>query len=465
MFNPETEYDVTFDTISLRDFHDYWEDYVVRPPYQRKSVWSRKKQQNLLDSLFRRYYIPRIVIRHVRLNSKKTVREIIDGQQRITTAKAFFDNEVPLPRSLKDVHPDLAGKYYRELSVDLRKFVDKELKYNADVVKGIDDPHDPEHQRVASDIFWRLQQGETLTFMEIAHARLSSVARNFIVKYADDIHFDYESYRPVDSNPNKHAFFRVIDRGNDRMQHLALLARLLLLEESDGAADVNDTAVMDLVERGKRPDGIANESYENEPQAKATLRTMRVFYDVFSKDPMVTGGDGMRELRVEYFIISMYLLLRHLLKYYAFDDGERALFRQFVIKFHQRWKARREDDNDVLVFSDHRQQTANDIEHRQRILRQIFFVYAGEQGHTMRTKDVKRAFDEAQRILIYRRDNGLCQVCLASGKSVQESTVPWREYDADHIIPHSFGGPTDVANAQVLCRYHNQQKGATLQPA
>src|SRR2546426_8156445 len=89
MFNPRTAYDVGFDTIAIKDLADYKEEYVVRPPYQRKSVWSRKKQQALLDSLFRRYYIPRIVIRLVRLDEECTVKEVIDGQQRITTAQDF----------------------------------------------------------------------------------------------------------------------------------------------------------------------------------------------------------------------------------------------------------------------------------------------------------------------------------------------------------------------------------------
>lgn len=58
MFNPQTAYDAYKDKIDIRDFHNYPEDYVVRPPYQRKSVWGTGKQQALLDSLFRRYYIP-----------------------------------------------------------------------------------------------------------------------------------------------------------------------------------------------------------------------------------------------------------------------------------------------------------------------------------------------------------------------------------------------------------------------
>jgi uncharacterized protein with ParB-like and HNH nuclease domain len=99
MFNPQTEYDIYQDKIDVRDFHDYPEDFVVRPPYQRKSVWGTGKQQALLDSLFRRYYIPRLVLREVRLGETRLVREVVDGQQRITTVQRFFADEVKLPSS------------------------------------------------------------------------------------------------------------------------------------------------------------------------------------------------------------------------------------------------------------------------------------------------------------------------------------------------------------------------------
>lgn len=89
MFNPQNKYEITFKEIPIRDFVHFWEEFVVRPPYQRKSVWSRKKQQELLDSMFRRYYVPRVVIREIRLGDQDTLREVIDGQQRIITANLF----------------------------------------------------------------------------------------------------------------------------------------------------------------------------------------------------------------------------------------------------------------------------------------------------------------------------------------------------------------------------------------
>ena len=62
-FNPETAYTIVRQSINVRHFHAYRRRYVVRPPYQRKTVWDNAKKRALLDSLFRRYYIPSIVLR------------------------------------------------------------------------------------------------------------------------------------------------------------------------------------------------------------------------------------------------------------------------------------------------------------------------------------------------------------------------------------------------------------------
>ncbi len=75
-------------------------------------------------------------------------------------------------------------------------------------------------------------------------------------------------------------------------------------------------------------------------------------------------------------------------------------------------------------------------------------------------KDENRAFSELARIIIYRRDKGLCQQCLREGKPENEAKVSWSKYQADHVLPHSKGGKTDIENGELLCAYHNQSKGA-----
>jgi 5-methylcytosine-specific restriction endonuclease McrA len=460
MFNPQTEYDIYQDKIDVRDFHDYPEDFVVRPPYQRKSVWGTGKQQALLDSLFRRYYIPRLVLREVRLGETRLVREVVDGQQRITTVQRFFADEVKLPSSLNNFHKGLGGAKYSELLPEIRKFVDKSLKLDVDIIKNIDDPRNSEHQRIATEIFWRLQQGESLNFMEVAHARLSSPVRNFLVKYADDITFDYAIYKPVDENPDKHPFFDLIERGNDRMQHLSLMGRLLLVERAGGATDVRDKLLASLIDETQIPKGVGDESYEKEKEASSVLKTLNTFHKIFKDDPSLDAENGIKELTREYFIISVVMLVRHLQKYYALAPELYPRMRDFLYRFHERWQRHREDDRDILIFSDNRQQSKVDLENRDRIIRQAFFEYLEGEGIALQTLDTKRAFNEAEKIRIYRRDEGLCQACLKEGRSKVQATVSWGDYQADHIIAWIKGGQTVEENAQVLCTFHNASKGS-----
>ena len=174
---------------------------------------------------------------------------------------------------------------------------------------------------------------------------------------------------------------------------------------------------------------------------------LNLFYDIFKNDPMVRDGSPLRELSVEYFIISVYLLLRHLRAYYVFGQEERDLFRKFVTAYHQRWKAAKQTDNDILLFTTNRQQSTGETEARDRMLRQAFFQFSGQQPHQMLTKDDRQVFSETERIAIYRKDDGLCQMCLAEGKPGKEARVPWSEFDADDVIPHARGGPTEIENA------------------
>ena len=461
-FNPKQEYLITESKINLKDFFDYREDYITRPPYQRKSVWAVKKQQSLFDSLFRRFYIPRLVVREVRLSEDRTVREIIDGQQRITAIQEFFDNKFKLPVSLKDIHPDLAGKYFADLSSDLRRFIDRELLINADIVKNIDNPTNPEHQKVATEIFWRLQQGEQLNFMEIAHAKLSSLSRNFVVKYSDDETFDYENYKPVDTNPNKHKFFQIIERDNNRMQHLTLLTRFLLIEEANDYTELKDAAVTDFIERYDDIKGIGNYEFENNQVAKNCLQNLDLYFDIFKNDPMFDENVGIKELSREYVIISFYVLLRHLKYNYVIEGTEKEWINNFFFKFYERWSQGDQNDFDIVVFSNNRQQSQNNLRERDIILRQIFFDSLIENNFSLKTFDAKRLFNESEKIKIYRRDKGLCQECLQEGKPENEALVTWSNYQADHIYPYSKGGLTNIENAQVLCSYHNKRKGARV---
>ncbi len=464
-FNPRTEYDIERTNIPIRDFSAYNDEYETRPPYQRKVVWERKKQQALLDSLFRRFYIPSVVIRLVRLGETQTKREVVDGQQRINAVQAFFNDELPLPDSLADINSLLPNSCYSELPGEIKRFVDRELKFDVDIIKNISNPLDAGHQATATEIFWRLQQGESLNKMETAHARLSSLVRNFLVKYADDYDFDFKTYESIDVNPHKLGFFtETRARSNSRMQHLSLLGRFLLLEIEQGPTNIGDVAIVDLIDETIQANGIGISSYEECPPARAVLQNLKRMHEVFHDDPLLDTaiyGTGILALRFEYLTISCYLLFRHLLKHYTYNDEVRLCFRDFVYEFYERTRGISGASERVLQFVENRQQNVGAVEIRDQIFRLEFFAFAKHKGLNLLVKDGQRMFSEEERIAIYLRDNGLCQICLAEGMPNREARVAWSEFEADHVLPHSCGGQTLIENGQVLCRTHNRQKGAS----
>ena len=190
------------------------------------------------------------------------------------------------------------------------------------------------------------------------------------------------------------------------------------------------------------------------------LKSLDLGFKIFKDDPAVDEENGVKELRIEYFIVSVLMLLRHLRLYYAVEQKHYELIRSFVYAFHERWQSHHEDDRDILLFSDSRQQSKTDLEVRDRVMRQAFFEFLEERGEQLRSLDKKRVFNEAERIRIYRKAESLCEACLAEGKTREEAQVSWGKYQADHIMPWIKGGATTEDNAQVLCQYHNAKKNA-----
>jgi len=175
---------------------------------------------------------------------------------------------------------------------------------------------------------------------------------------------------------------------------------------------------------------------------------------------MIDSRSGIKELSVEYFIISVYLLIRHLSNYYVMNDESKIIIREFIYDFHRRTKSAEAATNmNLLTFSNRRQQGEHDVETRDIIVRQEFFEYLKKNNKEIIEKDSKRAFTELERIIIYRDGKGLCQECLREGKSENESKVSWSNYQADHVVPHAKGGRTSLDNSELLCSHHNQSKG------
>ncbi len=72
-------------------------------------------------------------------------------------------------------------------------------------------------------------------------------------------------------------------------------------------------------------------------------------------------------------------------------------------------------------------------------------------------KDDQRLFTHDQRMAIYRRDKGMCQLNI----KCDGAKCDWDNWEADHIKPWAKGGRTTVINGQVACLACNPSKGDT----
>ncbi len=67
----------------------------LNPWYQRRSVWNDSQKSYLINTLFERKPIPTLYIRHtIDLEKEKSMKEVVDGQQRIRAILSYYNNEI-----------------------------------------------------------------------------------------------------------------------------------------------------------------------------------------------------------------------------------------------------------------------------------------------------------------------------------------------------------------------------------
>ena len=87
----------------------------LNPDFQRGSVWSPAARTFLIDTILRQLPIPKVYLRtNIDVTTKKTVREVVDGQQRMRAILDFADDGFPLTKRAGEFR----GLKYSTLSVE-----------------------------------------------------------------------------------------------------------------------------------------------------------------------------------------------------------------------------------------------------------------------------------------------------------------------------------------------------------
>ncbi len=91
---------------------------TLNPEFQRRSVWSPSARIFLIDTILRRLPIPKVFMRTIiDVKTKRSVREVVDGQQRMRAILDFANDQMTLSSRAKEFR----GLRYSTLPDDLKQ--------------------------------------------------------------------------------------------------------------------------------------------------------------------------------------------------------------------------------------------------------------------------------------------------------------------------------------------------------
>lgn len=122
---------------TVSDLYNWYRsgELFLQPKFQRRKIWKPIAKSYLIDTLLRGLPMPKIYYRmQVNPSTVKSVREIVDGQQRLDAIFGYVDNQFAVRKS----HGEAGGKRFRDLDPDVQNRI---LYYDvaADLLIGADD--------------------------------------------------------------------------------------------------------------------------------------------------------------------------------------------------------------------------------------------------------------------------------------------------------------------------------------
>lgn len=403
------------------------------PPYQRETgVWDYDKKQLLIDSLLRKYDLPKLYF-HDLTHSKEPISfAVVDDKQRLDAIWKFLSNEVAVTSDIllheEDLGEILEGTYFKDFTPSQQDYF-KSRSIDVVLIQNAEDDD-------IEDLFSRLNNGEPLNAAEKRNAMKGDMVK--LIREVADLPF----------------FSEALPFKNRRFSHYEVAAKLIRLEltEKQGGGLICDLKKKFLDEMVKTKHKLTEkEKKDLSARVKNNLKSLsKVFED---KDPLL----GKQSYPQMYYIFVKYIT-----KHY----GHTKLY-ELVSKFVQDFqKSRIENlliadeekrDPQLIEFGRLAMQGTNDMssmESRNNImLRRFLFSHPGVE-----LLDPRREFNDSERYAIWVRADKKCEKCGATLSSLEEM-------DADHRVKHTNGGKTTLENGRCLCitcnRKDNQKSEKT----
>jgi uncharacterized protein DUF262 len=132
MEKPERSSYTPLDFLSWREA----KSFVLVPKFQRRGVWPAPARSFLIDTLLRGFPVPPIYLRIAQSEDKKrTVREVIDGQQRLSAVLDYMDGKYALSRAVGGPN---VGKTFVDLGESDQKTI-RTYSFICETLHGVSD--------------------------------------------------------------------------------------------------------------------------------------------------------------------------------------------------------------------------------------------------------------------------------------------------------------------------------------
>jgi hypothetical protein len=267
-------------TLQIADIIQWYRkgELVINETFQRYSVWTPQAKTFLIDTILHELPIPKMYIRTILDPKRQTsIREIVDGQQRIRSIVEFADNTFRLTKRSEEFH----GLCYSDLDDEHKEAFLGYILTIDQLLNATDDD--------VIDVFARLNSYTvTLNAAEKRHAEFQTDFKFAVRKAA-------EHFRPF---LERHQIFTTKQRF--RMSDDELLAELfgLVLQ---GVTDGGGPRLRKLYK--EQDDNTFNEATQKE-----TLRRLSLAFDFIDDTaPELLGGS----LRKHYQLLMITAALLH----------------------------------------------------------------------------------------------------------------------------------------------------------
>ena len=398
---------------------------IIRPFYQRKPVWSLRHKVYFIDTILRKLPIPKLYLYQQSIQSKrgiKTKYSVVDGQQRIRTILEYLDGKFEYSRRYHPKPDEFIDFYEDKTFQDLPSSIQQDfLRYPLPVEMITKATKDK-----IQNMYIRLNLSTVkLTPQEIRNAMFTGDFKKLAYSLAEDkFWLENKIVSQID-----------IRRMRDA-EYVSEILMAMLWGPHDKKKKLNDCYA----------------ACENmDPDQLQSLR--RDFIYTSSKIIEILPDLKTTRFKNKGDFYSLFYILYNFKKLGYKYPKDLTSINKTLIEIHKSVSLGLESPNPAMVkYFEVCVNSPDSFRNRvyrnsllEKLLKPLFLE-----------TDERRLFTEEQKQFIWH--NSRDKVCVICGKTIDK----YEDYESDHKIPWSKGGPTSITNAQLVHKECNRRKGIDL---